>query len=49
MHVVSVLNGRIIFFKTLSKNQDMVRQQFHRLEKLLTLQEAVALAESAPR
>jgi hypothetical protein len=48
-HVVSVLNGRIIFFKTLSKNQDMVRQQFHVLEKPLTLKEAVALAETAPR
>jgi hypothetical protein len=46
VHVVSVLNGRIIFFKTLSKNQDMVRQQFHRLEKPLTLKEAVALAET---
>ena len=49
MHVVSVLNGRIIFFKTLSKNQDMVRQQFHKLEKPLTLKEAVALAESTLR
>jgi hypothetical protein len=48
-HVVSVVNGKIIFFKTLSKNQDMVRQQFHKLEKPLTLQEAVALAESAPQ
>jgi hypothetical protein len=48
-HVVSVLNGRIIFFKTLSKNQDMVRQQFHLLEKPLSLTEAVALAESVPR
>ena len=48
-HVVSVLNGRVIFFKTLSKNQDMVRQQFHKLEKPLTLKEAVALAESAPQ
>jgi hypothetical protein len=48
-HVVSVLNGRIIFFKTLSKNQDMVRQQFHKLEKPLTLTEAVALAETVPR
>jgi len=48
-HVVSVLNGRIIFFKTLSKNQDMVRQQFHKLEQPLTLKEAVALAETAPR
>lgn len=48
-HVVSVLNGRVIFFKTLSKNQDMVRQQFHKLEKPLTLKEAVALAETAPR
>ena len=49
MHVVSVLNGRIIFFKTLSKNQDMLRQQFHKLVKPLTLKEAVALAESTPR
>jgi hypothetical protein len=48
-HVVSVLNGRIIFFKTLSKNQDMVRQQFHKLDKPLTLKEAVALAETTPR
>jgi len=48
-HVVSVLNGRVIFFKTLSKNQDMVRQQFHKLEKPLSLKEAVALAETAPR
>lgn len=48
-HVVSVLNGRVIFFKTLSKNQDMVRQQFHRLEKPLTLKEAVELAETTPR
>jgi len=48
-HVVSVLNGRIIFFKTLSKNQDMVRQQFHKLAKPLSLQEAVALAESVPQ
>jgi hypothetical protein len=48
-HVVSALNGRIIFFKTLSKNQDMARQQFHKLEKPLTLKEAVALAETAPR
>jgi hypothetical protein len=48
-HVVSVINGRIIFFKTLNKNQDMVRQQFHKLEKPLTLKEAVALAETEPR
>jgi len=48
-HVVSVVNGKIIFFKTLSKNQDMVRQQFHKLQKPLTLTEAVALAETAPR
>jgi len=48
-HVQSVLNGRIIFFKTLSKNQDMVRQQFHKLAKPLSLTEAVALAESTPR
>ncbi len=48
-HVVSVLNGRVIFFKNLSRNQDMVRQQFHKLEKPLTLTEAVALAESVPK
>jgi hypothetical protein len=48
-HVVSVLNGRVIFFKTLSRNQDMVRQQFHKLEKPLTLTEAVALAETTPK
>jgi hypothetical protein len=47
--IVSVLNGRIIFFKTLSKNEDMVRQQFHKLEKPLMLKEAVALAETTPR
>jgi len=48
-HVQSVLNGRVIFFKTLSKNQDMMRQQFHKLEKPLMLKEAVALAETTPR
>jgi hypothetical protein len=48
-HVVSVVNGRIIFFKSLSRNEDMVRQQFHLLQKPLTLKEAVALAESVPR
>lgn len=45
IHVVSDIRGKAALFKTIAKNQDVVRSRFHRLDSPLTLVQAVALAE----
>ncbi len=39
------VDGRALFFKTLSKNEHAVHEQFERVANDLTLQQAVAVAE----
>ena len=46
--VISDVRGKAALFKSIAKNQDVARTQFHRLDQPLSLQQAVALAEEPP-
>ncbi|AEU37875.1 hypothetical protein AciX8_3582 [Granulicella mallensis MP5ACTX8] len=45
VHVLGDIRGKAALFKSIAKNQDVTRSQFHRLSVPLTLAQAVALAE----
>jgi len=47
-HVLSDIRGKAALFKSIARNQDVTRSQFHRLDTPLSLAQAVALAEQPP-
>jgi hypothetical protein len=48
VRVLSDIRGKAALFKSIAKNQDVTRSQFHRLDAPLSLAQAVALAELPP-
>jgi hypothetical protein len=48
VRVISDVRGKAALFKSIAKNQDVTRSQFHRIDAPLTIPQAVALAEQPP-
>ena len=48
LHVLTAINGKAVLFKSVGKDTEVTRSEFHYLQPGMTVAQAVALAECAP-